>query len=243
MSNKKEYMKKYRAEHKDRIEEYNKKYRAEHRKELREKEKKYRIKNLDKIKAYESIRSQTRILNGYQRRYYAKHKPERIKQRCQYNLNKEYRENNHKSMEELGETNRERRRKRDKEWRKKKRKIDLKYNLSRRMSSAIYYSLRRNKKGKHWEDLVGWTVKDLEKRLRKTMPKGYNWKDFKNGKLHIDHIIPISAFNYTKPEHIDFKRCWALENLNLLPARENRIKHNKLDRPFQPSFRIANISN
>ncbi|GAI61384.1 unnamed protein product, partial [marine sediment metagenome] len=38
--------------------------------------------------------------------------------------------------------------------------------------------------------------------------------------------------------HIDFKRCWALENLRLLPAKENMVKHNKLDRPFQPALRI-----
>jgi len=100
--------------------------------------------------------------------------------------------------------------------------------------------LRRNaKSGRHWEDLVGWTVKDLEKRLRKTMPKGHTWKDFKNGKLHIDHIIPISAFNYTKPEHTDFKRCWALKNLRLLPANENLVKHNRLEKPFQPALKIS----
>jgi len=34
------------------------------------------------------------------------------------------------------------------------------------------------------------------------------------------------------------KRCWALSNLRLLPAKENMIKHNKLDRPFQPALRI-----
>ena len=100
--------------------------------------------------------------------------------------------------------------------------------------------MKRNaKSGKHWEDIVGYTVEDLEKRLRKTMPKEYTWKDFKNGELHIDHIIPISAFNYTKSEHIDFKRCWALKNLRLLPAKENLIKHNKLIKSFQPSLKIS----
>ncbi|GAI73524.1 unnamed protein product, partial [marine sediment metagenome] len=45
------------------------------------------------------------------------------------------------------------------------------------------------------------------------------WKDYLNRDLHIDHIIPKSAFNFTKPEHTDFKRCWALDNLRLLPVQ------------------------
>jgi 5-methylcytosine-specific restriction endonuclease McrA len=106
------------------------------------------------------------------------------------------------------------------------------------MSNMINYSLRGNKNGYHWESLVGYTLADLIRRLNKTMPQGYVWKDFLSGRLHIDHIIPISAFNFTKPEHTDFKRCWALSNLRLLPAKENLSKHNHLDKPFQPALRI-----
>jgi len=117
-----------------------------------------------------------------------------------------------------------------------KRKTDLKFNLNSRMSNAIGIALNKNKKGRHWENLVGYNLKDLYKRLIQTMPEGYAWQDYLNGRLHIDHIIPISVFNFTKSEHTDFKRCWALENLQLLPARENRSKHNKLYKPFQPAL-------
>jgi len=106
------------------------------------------------------------------------------------------------------------------------------------MGIAIWLSLKGNKAGKHWENLVGYTLKDLVKHLKKTMPKGYNWKDVLNGKLHIDHIIPKSVFNFTKPRHIDFQNCWALSNLQLLPARENMLKHDKLTKPFQPALML-----
>jgi len=119
-----------------------------------------------------------------------------------------------------------------------KRKTELKYNLKRKISAGIYKSLKGNKNGRHWESLTGYNLADLKRRLNKTMPVGYTWQDLFNGKLHIDHIIPIDAFNFTRPEHTDFKRCWALSNLRLLPAQENMIKHNKLDRPFQPALRI-----
>ncbi|MBA7535324.1 hypothetical protein ES705_27577 [subsurface metagenome] len=123
-------------------------------------------------------------------------------------------------------------------WMRNKYKIDLKYNLNQRMSRAILKALKGNKANRHWENLVGYTIRDLERRLKRTMPQGYTWQDYLEGKLHIDHVIPKSAFNFTRPEHTDFKRCWALENLRLLPAKENLIKHNHLNKPFQPTLRL-----
>ena len=117
-------------------------------------------------------------------------------------------------------------------------KTDIKFRLNRNVSRLIRKALKGNKAGRKWGSLVGYTLNDLIDRLKNTMPAGYTWQDFLQGKLHIDHIIPISAFNFNCPDHIDFKRCWSLENLRLLPAKENMIKHNKLDRPFQPALRI-----
>jgi len=122
---------------------------------------------------------------------------------------------------------------------KNKRRTNLKYNLNRRMVSGIGTSLKKNKAGRHWETIIGYTLKDLIGRLKKTMPENYTWQDFLGGELHIDHIVPKSVFNFTKSEHPDFKRCWALENLQLLPAKENHKKSNKLSRPFQPALKIC----
>lgn len=118
-------------------------------------------------------------------------------------------------------------------------KTDLKYNLNRRMTSAIGRALKGNKSGRKWENLIGYTLNELIKRLQQTMPKGYDWQDYLQGKLHIDHIIPKSIFNYTKPEHPDFKRCWELNNLQLLPAKENVTKDNKIGKPFQPALQLC----
>jgi 5-methylcytosine-specific restriction endonuclease McrA len=97
---------------------------------------------------------------------------------------------------------------------------------------------KQEKNRRKWCDLVGYNVEQLKTRLELTMPDEYTWDSFLEGKLHIDHIIPISAFNFDKPEHIDFKRCWSLGNLRLLPKKENLIKNNKLLQVFQPSFRL-----
>jgi len=109
------------------------------------------------------------------------------------------------------------------------------------MSSGIRNSIKRGK-GKRrvkWLSLIPYTHKDLIRHLKKTIPPGYSWRDdFINRKniLQIDHIIPISAFNFSEPEHGDFQKCWALNNLRLLPRIENARKNARLDKPFQPSL-------
>ena len=108
--------------------------------------------------------------------------------------------------------------------------------VSMLISRYIRHVLKGQKKGKAWESLVGYTKVQLVKHLKKTMPDGYSWQDFMNGRLHIDHKIPIVAFNFKTPEDLDFKKCWALKNLQLLPARKNLQKQAKIDKPFQPSF-------
>lgn len=140
---------------------------------------------------------------------------------------RKYQKNNYKKI-----------RNREREYKNKKRKTDLRYNLNWKIPILMSKCLKGNKNGRNWNNLVDYILDDLIERLEQTMPEGYTWQDFMKGKLQIDHIIPISAFNFIKSEHTDFKRCWALENLRLLPARENSIKCNKLTKPFQPALLI-----
>lgn len=144
--------------------------------------------------------------------------------------------------------NRERRVQYRKDWRKanpeKKKAIDNRYmkkylstvrgSLSQRVSNLIRRTLKNGKNGAHWEDMMGFTYDQLKAHLNKTMPAGYTWDDL--DKLHLDHITPISAHNFEKVTDEDFKRAWALKNLQLLPAKENMQKGAKLDKHFQPSL-------
>ena len=96
------------------------------------------------------------------------------------------------------------------------------------MSVGIYFALQANKAGRKWESLVGYNLQDLIERLSATMPKGYSWDDYLRGELHIDHIKPKSFFRYTNADDDQFKKCWALTNLQLLPAIENIKKGNRV---------------
>ena len=125
----------------------------------------------------------------------------------------------------------------------RKRKSTLKGSLSFRIGDAIRTSLYGKKNGHHWESLVGYTAEQLKKHLEKNFTEGMTWELFLKGKIHIDHKIPIAVFNFKKPEDLDFKRCWALSNLQPLWAIDNHKKHAKLNKPFQPSLLIQIKSN
>lgn len=127
------------------------------------------------------------------------------------------------------------------QYQNKKYKIDLKFNLNSRMSSLIGYSLKGNKAGRTWESIVNYTLEDLKNHLEKTMPEGYTWQDYMEGRLQIDHKIPTRAFVFRYPEDEEFKQCWALENLRLLPARKNLIKNSNIEDPILLGLLIGSI--
>ena len=112
---------------------------------------------------------------------------------------------------------------------------DPRPKISKAVCDGVYRSIK-NKGGRQWESLVDYTKEDLVKHLEKQFKPGMTWDNY--GKWHIDHKIPIAAFNFTRPEHEDFKRCWSLKNLQPLWASENSAKGATLAKPFQPSLEI-----
>lgn len=115
---------------------------------------------------------------------------------------------------------------------------DPKTRLNRRISKSISNGLSKGKQGSSWRDLVGWDADDLRLHLERQFKKGMTWDNYGTC-WHIDHKIPIAAFNFESHEDIDFKRCWSLKNLQPLWSMENIIKSDKVIRPFQPSLAIA----
>jgi hypothetical protein len=114
--------------------------------------------------------------------------------------------------------------------------------IAGRLRDCITSGIRRAIEGKKTFktfSILPYTPEQVVAHLLKTIPRGYTIDDFMKGKLHIDHIIPVSAFNITDGQDIDFQRCWALDNLRFLPAKENLQKGAHLDRPFQPSLAMA----
>jgi len=103
-----------------------------------------------------------------------------------------------------------------------KQMLDPGFRLGHSISTQIYHALKRKKGGWSWEQLVGYTLGDLMKHLENKFQDNMTWENY--GQWHIDHIIPISAFNFKSPVDIDFKKCWALTNLQPLWAVDNLRK-------------------
>lgn len=110
------------------------------------------------------------------------------------------------------------------------------YRIQCIMRSRINKTMRYRPFGirgrKRFKEIFGYSPDDLEARLRSTVPDGSCWQDFMEGKLHIDHIRPISSFDIDTEDHPDFRVCWGLDNLQLLTASDNLKKHATWDGYF-----------
>lgn len=112
------------------------------------------------------------------------------------------------------------------------------FRLTSAIRAGVVKGMRKGfKSSRRTFDILGYALSDLRTHLESQFQPGMSWENY--GDWHIDHIIPRSVFNYETPDDIDFKRCWALENLQPLWAADNIRKHAKLDEPFQPSLALA----
>ena len=99
--------------------------------------------------------------------------------------------------------------------------------IRRRISGSMRQSLRnKNGDGKSFNKL-GYTVEELHRHLESQFTDGMSWDNM--DEWHIDHIRPVASFNFTTVECEDFKKCWALNNLQPLWAKDNMSKGNKWD--------------
>lgn len=113
----------------------------------------------------------------------------------------------------------------------------VKGKLNKNMSRRINKFLHGSKVGRHWEDLVDYTIDQLKRHIEKLFNPEMTWDNY-GTVWEIDHKIPIAVFNYEKPEHLDFKLCWNINNLRPLAKHENRSKSDMIEVPFQPSLAI-----
>jgi len=99
-----------------------------------------------------------------------------------------------------------------------------KKRLSNTVSTRMRQSLNGCKYGRHWEDLVGYTLNELKIHLELLFQDGMTWKNHGLFGWHIDHKRPINSFNITSYNCDDFKECWSLDNLQPLWATDNLKK-------------------
>ena len=117
-------------------------------------------------------------------------------------------------------------------------RADPKCRVTTRVRTYICKKLNGSKNWRHWQDLTGWDVDMLMSHLSGQLVHPMTWENY-GSVWHIDHIIPLAAFNYTRPEDMDFKKAWSLSNLRPLLAKDNLSKGSRLARQHQPSLRLS----
>jgi len=156
---------------------------------------------------------------------------------------KKWREKNKEKLDqyhkEWSEKNREHRKEYHKEWREKnkeyyqkyrrdyektKKDSDPKYRLASYTRTAIYTCLKERNVSKYSNtfDLLPYTLEELVYRLESQFKDGMTWENY--GEWHVDHIKPMSSFNFESPEDESFQECWSLGNLQPLWSKDNLSK-------------------
>ncbi|MBA7521439.1 hypothetical protein ES705_13546 [subsurface metagenome] len=102
-----------------------------------------------------------------------------------------------------------------------------KYRLSDNIRAGIRLSFKTGRGGL-WEHRVGYTIAELRQHLERLFEPGMSWQN--RSQWHIHHIRPVSSFHFSSYQDEDFKRCWALPNLQPLWACENYTKKKYLTR-------------
>jgi len=97
-----------------------------------------------------------------------------------------------------------------------------KNRLCGNIKTGIYKSFRTGKPGL-WEFRVGYSLAELREHLQKQFEPGMSWANYgaNDGHWQIDHIKPVSSFDFSSYEQEAFKSCWSMSNLRPLRARDN----------------------
>lgn len=203
-----------------------------------------------KNNAYYAANKET-IIEGV-KQYYADNKPIVLEQKKQYFaehkdeiLEKQrlYYEENFDSIRVVKETYRLTHKEERNENQRLRYENDPAFRLRMNLSTAISGFLKRggsSKNGNSCSEYLSYTMDELKVHLEKQFEPWMSWEnqgrydrrswDDNNSSTwtwQIDHIIPHSSLPYTDMEDENFKKCWALENLRPLSAKQNLIDGNR----------------
>ena len=112
------------------------------------------------------------------------------------------------------------------------------FKIRKLVSGSILQSLLSHKSYKNGSILkfLPYSIQELKEHLEKQFEPWMSWSNW--GKYNsltwdnnnsttwtwqIDHIVPHSIFQYSSMEDDSFKRCWALDNLRPLSAKQNYL--------------------
>lgn len=117
-----------------------------------------------------------------------------------------------------------------------RRRNDPSYAIKNRLRARFHKALKAGLANKAWRtsELIGCSPEQLKQHIESQFIAGMSWDN--RHAWHVDHIIPLSAFNLTDPE--EQKRACHFTNLKPLWAKLNLKKHARLPASPQPQLRL-----
>lgn len=199
--------------------------------EVRSRKRLYREKNIDAVRKYERERSRKRYQDNPEKRraYNKKWRADNAEQERKRSREKYYRtmRDNPEQIRSAGKRGND------------KRRSTPKGKLENAVKAGVHRGLVEGaKRCRRTFELLGYSLNQLMRHLEKHFHSGMTWENYGNDGWHIDHKIPLSAHNYETPDDADFKRAWALKNLQPMWGPENISKGARLDKEFQPSLAL-----
>jgi len=235
----KEYKKEYRKAHKEEIKKYNKGYQKgyqkEHKEEIKEYQKEYQKAHKEEIKEHkkeyrEALKEE---IKEYQKEYRKAHKEEAKEYKKEYQ--KEHKEEIKEHKKEYRAVHKEE----IKEHKKYKFKTDINYRISCNLRTRLIKALKYNQQcGSAVRDL-GCSINELKQRFESRFyphpitGEQMTWDNY--GSWHIDHIVPLSKFNFSDPTNGHFYFACHYTNLQPLWAKDNLSKGSRYGEKYEHS--------
>lgn len=236
----KDKLRKYRANNKLKIAEINKLYyeRIKNLSEYKENRIRYCEINRNRKREYDKV---YRLENKQKYQKYCKDNKEKIAaKRHEYYLRTL--EQKSKYNKRYLASNRDKIYRKNTKYAKNRLRRDINFKLRCTLSKIIRLHLTKNgysKDGKSILKYLPYTIQELKRHLESKFEPWMNWSNYGSYNIkiwndndcstwrwNIDHIIPQSKLPYTSIEDENFKRCWELDNLRPLSAKQNLLKGN-----------------
>lgn len=197
------------------VREYQAEYLDTHRNEAKERNKQY-------------IKNKVKENPNYFKEQYQKYQEHQCQYHAERRQDEEYREYMKEYLNEYNQKP-ENIEHRNEYWRNRYRS-DIKFRLKQNIGNIMRASLLNGKNNETVEKLLGYSLDDLIDYLESKFQENMSWINY--GEWHIDHKVPIAAFRYNSYEDEAFKKCWSLENLQPLWAKDNLRKKDIISEEF-----------
>jgi len=193
--------------------------------ENKERERIYRKEYLKRPEAAEKHRNASR--NRYQR---LKQDPEWVAKSRE--RARKWHENNKERSKELQRKWRERYPWKGNEYIKRRYAEDPQFALAYKVRARVYQAIQKGGASKtgRTEELIGCSFDFLRQHIERQFKGKMSWGN--PGSFHIDHIVPLAAFDLTDPAQLKVACNW--QNMRPLSPRKNMSKGAKLLHPQQP---------